>query len=501
MQREIIFPAGMWPQLKSHLLGHGSDEQLAFLLAGVARGRGWLRLLVREMLPVPPEAFDRQTAVYLAVNRAFSQAVLRRCYEESLSLIEVHSHPFAWQNVAFSATDLANEAEKLRYVAQKIPHVYHATMVLGQNDLDAHLWDRRRRCTVAIDRVRTLETPIIDLLPTSHLERRREDDCPPLWLDRQVLAFGEEAQRRLQSVRVGVIGCGGTGAVVVQMLAHLGVQHLVLVDPDVVELTNLNRLVGATRTDARHSRLKVHVAQRTVRRVNPEAWVRALPIALDDAKAVAALKGLDLLFGCTDNDGSRLILNQLAVQYLIPYLDLGAGLAVAPDGRLAAAGGQVRLVRPGSFCLACVDGIDRTRAAKDLMPSPARQRQVARGYAQGVDAPTPAVLFLNAEMASLAMAEFVNLWTGYRTPTPLLYYDLLNARLTPAGAGRQMSCIACGEGRGLALGDLEPLPIARAEHSPHSEPVLLGEPCLEHAGPEQGKRIEMEVTRGETDTN
>jgi molybdopterin/thiamine biosynthesis adenylyltransferase len=288
---------------------------------------------------------------------------------------------------------------------------------------------------------------------------------------------------------------------VVQMLAHLGVQHLVLVDPDVVELTNLNRLVGATRADVRRSRLKVHVARRTVRRVNPKARVQALPISLDDPKAVAALKGLDLLFGCTDNHGSRLILNQLAVQYLIPYLDLGAGLAVAPDDRLTAAGGQVRLVRPGSFCLACLDGIDRTRAAQDLMSTPARQRQMARGYAQGIGLPTPAVLFLNAEMASLAMAEFVNLWIGYRASTPLLYYDLLNARLTSAGAERQMSCIACGEGRGLALGDLEPLPIACADHSLHSVPVLLGEPCLEHASREHGTRIKREATRGETDSD
>jgi molybdopterin/thiamine biosynthesis adenylyltransferase len=262
------------------------------------------------------------------------------------------------------------------------------------------------------------------------------------------------------------------------MLAHLGLQHLVLVDPDVVELTNLNRLVGATRADAHRSRLKVHVARRTVRRVNPKARVRALPVSLDDPKAMTALKGLDLLFGCTDNHGSRLILNQLAVQYLIPYLDLGAGLAVAPDDRLAAAGGQVQLVRPGAFCLACIDGIDRARAAQDLMSPQARQRQVTRGYAQGVDLPTPAVLFLNAEMASLAMAEFVNLWTGYRTPTPLLYYDLLNARLTSAGAERQTSCIACGEGRGLALGDLESLPITGGDHSPDSVPVLVREPCL-----------------------
>ena len=501
MRREIVFPAGVWPELKNHLLARGAQEQLAFLLAGVAQGRGWLRLLVREVLPVPPDAFERQTAAYLALKPSFAQAVLHRCYEEGLSLIEVHSHPFAEHNVSFSTLDLAGEAIKFRYVARKIPHIVHATMVVGQNDLDAHLWDRRRRRVAPIDRVRALEMPITDLLPVSSKEFASEGSAPPSWLDRQVLAFGEEAQRRLQRVHVGVVGCGGTGAVVVQMLAHLGVEHIVLVDPDVVELTNLNRLVGATRADASRSRLKVHVARRTVRRVNPRARVRALPVWLDDAQAITALKGLDLLFGCTDNHGSRLALNQLEVQYLIPYLDLGAGLAVASDDRLQAAGGQVQVVRPGSFCLACINGIDRTRAAQDLMSPTARQRRVARGYATGMDLPTPAVLFLNAEVASLAMAEFVNLWTGYRPPLPLLYYDLLHARLTPAGAQRQMSCIACGDQRGLALGDNDSVFFAGEDEVPRSVPALHREPCLADLCLEQGARIEMEGARGCTNSD
>jgi molybdopterin/thiamine biosynthesis adenylyltransferase len=201
---------------------------------------------------------------------------------------------------------------------------------------------------------------------------------------------------------------------------------------------------------------------------------------------VAALKGVDLLFGCTDNHGSRLLLNQLAVQYLIPYLDLGAGLRIAPDGRLTAAGGQVRLVRPGDFCLACIDGIDRTLAARDLLSPLAWEREVARGYVQNADLPTPAVLFLNNTVASLAIAEFVNLWTGYRDTTSLLYFDLLHSRLTAAEAKRETSCVACGEGGGLALGDLEPLPVASGEGLPNTVPVSesIGGECGK-ANPDQ----------------
>ena len=469
MEREIIVPAGIWPTLKAHLLDRGDVEQLAFLLAGVAKTRSQLRLLVREVIPVPAEALDRQTPTYLAVKAAFSQALLRRCYEEGLSLIEVHSHPFADHDVTFSSTDLANEAEKFRYVARKIPHIYHATLVVGQSSLDGHLWERQQRRAVPIDRVRLLDVPVTDLVPVSSPLSDIQGSSPAPWLNRQVLAFGEAGQRRLQDVRVGIIGCGGTGSVVVQMLAHLGIQHLTLVDPDVVELSNLNRLVGATWADVRRGRTKVHIAQRLVRWINPQARVQALPTSATNPQAITALKGLDMLFGCTDNHGSRLLLNQLAVQYLIPYLDLGAGLQVTPGGGLAAAGGQVRLVRPGAFCLACIDGFDRVQAAQALSPL-AQKRRIARGYVQNVDMPTPAVLFLNSAIASLAVAEFVNLWTGYRVSTSLLYFDLLSSRLTPAEAERQAWCVTCGEGGSLAMGDLESVPGTGDEMWPATVP-------------------------------
>ncbi|MFZ5919065.1 MAG: ThiF family adenylyltransferase, partial [Chloroflexota bacterium] len=487
VRREIIFPANTWPSLRAYLLDQGGQEQLAFLLAGVARGPDWLRLLVREAVRVPAEALERQTHTHLVVKPDFSQAILRHCFEEGLSLIEVHSHPFAQRNVAFSATDLANEEKKFRYVAQRIPQVYHATMVIGQSDQDAHLWDQRRRRVVAIDRVRLLDTPITDLIPNSSSRLDTESGNPAPWLARQVLAFGEAGQKRLQAVHVGVVGCGGTGAAVVQMLAHLGVRHLVLVDPDTVELTNLNRLVGATRSDARRGRFKVHVAKRLVRRINPTARVQALSMSVSAPEALAVLKGVDLLFGCTDSHGSRLILNQLAVQYLIPYLDTGAGLRVTPDDHFEAAGGQIRLIMPGSFCLACIDGIDRLQAAQDLMSSLARQRRIARGYIQNADLPTPAVLFLNNILASLAVAEFVNLWTGFRAAAPLLYFDLLHSRLTPAAAERQRLCIACGEGGNLALGDLEPLACVGSENLSDTVPVL-----------QQGKEV---VEHGQTNTD
>lgn len=58
---------------------------------------------------------------------------------------------------------------------------------------------------------------------------------------------------------VGVVGCGGTGSAVVQLLNRLGVGRMIVIDDDVVEVSNLNRLHGATMQDAQKKAAKVRV--------------------------------------------------------------------------------------------------------------------------------------------------------------------------------------------------------------------------------------------------
>src|SRR5437867_2924038 len=94
---------------------------------------------------------------------------------------------------------------------------------------------------------------------------------------RQVLAFGEAGQRKIAAVHAGVVGLGGIGAQIAQALGYLGVVRYTLVDDDRVETTNLNRLVGATPDDAATTVLKVDVARRLLRAINPAVEAVSLP--------------------------------------------------------------------------------------------------------------------------------------------------------------------------------------------------------------------------------
>lgn len=81
--------------------------------------------------------------------------------------------------------------------------------------------------------------------------------------DRQSF-LGSRSQSILNSCQVGMAGLGGGGSHVVQQLAHIGIGHFLLFDPDVVEDRNLNRFVGACESDVALATPKLEVAKRLI---------------------------------------------------------------------------------------------------------------------------------------------------------------------------------------------------------------------------------------------
>src|SRR5206468_4519385 len=139
----------------------------------------------------------------------------------------------------------------------------------------------------------------------------------------------------LGRLRVGIIGVGGVGSLLVEFLARLGVGTIVVADPKRVDLTNLPRLVGARRIDAmwlltadgrpawlqqlgrRLSTRKVSLARRVARRANPR--IDFVGIVGDVANPDVAKCFLDCnyIFLAADTMQARLVFNAIVHQYLI----------------------------------------------------------------------------------------------------------------------------------------------------------------------------------------
>jgi molybdopterin/thiamine biosynthesis adenylyltransferase len=246
---------------------------------------------------------------------------------------------------------------------------------------------------------------------------------------------------------VGVVGASGTGSHAIQLLQLLGVHRFIIVDPDIVEEVNLNRIPFATPADIGSP--KTAVARRFLRSANPDAAVIDIAQEVQSEAALDVLRGADILFGCVDNDGARLVLNELSLAYHIPYFDVATGIEVR-DGSLMNAGGRVAVVTPGGPCLNCMGLIDPTEARFFLDSRESRNLQVELGYVDGLDAPAPAVGALNSQVAAAAVNELAVWLTGVRPVTALQEIDLLGkahavpgGRTVPHVVERDPKCVEC----------------------------------------------------------
>jgi molybdopterin/thiamine biosynthesis adenylyltransferase len=216
-----------------------------------------------------------------------------------------------------------------------------------------------------------------------------------LQLDRQSF-LGQDSASVLDACRVAIVGLGGGGSHIAQQLGHLGVGEFLLVDPDIVEGTNLNRLVGARQEDVAKRASKTSVAARVIAGVNPN--VRIWTETAQWQMCATALRSCDAVFGCVDSIAEREQLETLARRYLIPYIDLGMDVHEV-NGEYVV-GGQVALSMPDGPCLRCM-GIVTDRA----LELEAKQYGAAGGR--------PQVVWVNGVLASLAVGYFVQIITPW----------------------------------------------------------------------------------------
>ncbi|MFV2127524.1 ThiF family adenylyltransferase [Micromonospora sp. LOL_013] len=314
--------------------------------------------------------------------------------------------------------------------------------------------------------------------------------------DRQVRAFGPHTQRRLAELTVAVVGLGGVGSQVVQSLAHLGVGGLLLVDPDTVTATNLNRLVGAKPADVARAATKVTVAARTVRTINPQVRVRGIAGSILDPAVWQQVRPAEVIVGAVDGHAPRWALNRLAVQYARCYLDVGVELGPAPrpespddhnqetNSRVRLeAGGHLAVVRPGGPCLLCLSGYDPRLVDAELDPGLAAARRAAGYRVDDPAEPTPSVVFLNQIIAGYAVGELLNYVSPWRSPVRYLLVDAAANETTVLDADRDPECLACGPDSPRGLSDAAGPPSVARTTAPPAAYDAAGAPQSPNAQP------------------
>jgi molybdopterin-synthase adenylyltransferase len=142
--------------------------------------------------------------------------------------------------------------------------------------------------------------------------------------------FGIDGQERVSAGRVLVIGAGGLGSPVALYLAAAGVGHIVLVDDDEVDLTNLQRQVA--HTHARVGLSKVESAAQAMRDINPDISIETHDVRAGEALLSRLVGQADVVVDCSDNFATRQAVNRACVAHAKPLV---AGAAIRFDGQLS----------------------------------------------------------------------------------------------------------------------------------------------------------------------
>ena len=448
--------------LARHLLPGDGCEAVALLLCGRALRDGRHVLAVHEVVPVPHDACTERTPVRVSWPTSAIEEALQRAASRGLAVVKAHSHPTG--HPAFSATDDASDGDLF-------PSVFGRTDDPGPHGSAVMLPDGRMFARTATDdgqggvRFAPVERVAVagdGISVWFHDEVCGEAESAgvPEFARRHAQAFGAGTTERLRRLSIAVVGCSGTGSPVVEMLARLGVGELVLVDPDVVEEKNLNRIVNATRADAEAARPKVDVLADAVRRMDLGTRVAPVAASLFDPSVVRRVSACDVLVGCVDTVDGRDLLNRVAAYYSVPYIDVGVRLDADGEGGVDGINGTVHYLQPGGSSLMSRKAItpEALAAAALRRTDPEAYEGLRREkYVLGVEEDRPAVVSVNTYFAAMAVNELLARLHPYRIEAngefATYRANLVQARLLQEREGPPCPALSRRVGRG----DVRPL--------------------------------------------
>lgn len=395
--------------LQEHLFPGDGKEAVAIALCGRRRSETRHCLTVQALISIPYADCKSRTPAEVVWSTEKLIPLLHQAAAHDLAILKMHSHPTGFED--FSATDNASDDDLFNSVFGWTDSEFpHASAVLLPN---GRMFGRAIMRDGSFQPLESIMVPGHDLL----LWNSRDYGVAPSYTQRHTQLFGTATVNRLRGLSVAVVGCSGTGSPLIEQLARLGVGRIVLVDPDLVEEKNLNRILNAARLDAYLKRPKVEVAARSIARMGFGTDVEIVASDLATPTAIRAVAECDVLFGCMDGAEGRHLLNRLAAFYLIPYFDVGVKLVADGKGGVDEACGAVHYVRPDGDTL-----MDRGVYTADDLKSAGLRRtdpkayreQVKAGYIHGVAEDRPAVISINMQMASAAINEFLARLHPYR---------------------------------------------------------------------------------------
>ena len=403
--------------IKKHLIREDKKERIGYIICGRSHitnnpwtGSSEERFLSRDIILISDEEITEFNSSHVTWSTSsFIQALKKAELDNSIVAL-IHNHPDGYTQ--FSGVDDENEPDffKLAFNRNGENGLYLSIIILSNGNLLGRVWTPELK-KYPLDIIRVFGNSF----KAYYIENFKSKT--PEYFHRQELAFGKEFYKKMNRLKIAIVGCGATGSAVAVLLTRLGVGNLLLIDKDEIHATNLNRLYCANKSDI--GKEKVEVICKAIQNMGLDTNVISINDWVENQKCQDALKSCDIIFGCTDDHQGRLFLNRFAYFYLIPIIDLGLMIKVSETEppEIQALDGRMTVVYPTNTCLICkgIINIERARAEGLKRMNPDEyEHQKKEAYVIGEGEPNPAVVTFTTEVATIAVNEMIHRIQGFR---------------------------------------------------------------------------------------
>lgn len=417
MKVELRISGVHYDALKEHLFPADGKEAVAVALCGRHTSGLNKRLLVHDLTLIPHSECDVRERDLITWPTERIIPYFHRICKQDFALVKIHSHPGGYP--MFSEVDDSSDNEFFNSVfgwaINSEPHASAVMLPTGR------LFGRVFYSDLHHEPLETVFVAGDTLIK----EMQIEDVTIEEFSLRTVQAFGDKTYHLLKELRIGIVGCSGTGSPLIEQLVRLGVGSLVIIDPDVVEHKNLNRILHTSTTHADHKAAKVDVIASAIKDIGLGTTVTThRSNVYDDPDALESLVSCDVIFGCMDTVDGRYLINQLCSFYLIPYFDLGVKLEADGTGGISKICATVHYLQPGMSSLISrgVYTLEDVQAAGQFRRNPIEFAKLRKeAYIKNVNVNSPAVISVNMQIASHAVNEFLNRIHPYKSEEPSFY--------------------------------------------------------------------------------
>tara|TARA_R110000751_G_scaffold39719_15_gene94594 strand:+ start:41819 stop:43171 length:1353 start_codon:yes stop_codon:yes gene_type:complete len=448
----IKITKNMHEVLLNHLHNGDGLEAISFALCG----RTDDSFLIHQIFNIDYERCNR-TENRVSWETIDLEKILVKSKEEDLSIIKFHSHFI--EDSGFSEYDNSSDKDFFESAfGWNLKSNSHASVIMYPS---GNMKGRVISPDLEFEKVKKFSIIGSDLL-IMDIELEIKES---LAFDRNSKAFGKRTTDLLHNLKIGVVGCSGTGSPTIEQLVRLGVGELILIDPDDLGVENMNRIYGSKMDDAIAGISKVELLEQHISSIGLDTKVSIFKSEFQTDKAAwNKLKTCDFVFGCVDSVLGRHHLNLFCNAYLIPFIDIGVSLISDDNGEIDSITGNIHYLYPGS-CSLMERGVYTSDAleAETLKKQSPDEYKDRQRYFKNVDEPSPAVISVNTLCSSYAVNEFLSRLHPYRnrdnkyfdtTVISLSEFNVISNRVENSKLNPFLQLIGLGDSAKIHVGNV-----------------------------------------------